>query len=744
MDDQYRERTHLLGKTEYIPDMDVPSGTLIGHVVTAPYAHARLLAYSIENALQTEGVFAIVGAKDIPGINQMGIVEQDEPCLLPIGECNGYMGQAVLLIAAKTKEAALKAERKIEWQWEELPAVLTVEEAFEKKSFVCQNKHFVKGEWQKAMQEAPHTLQGTVEIGGQEHFYFETHSAFAQKQGQGNYYVRSSTQNPTDTQRIVAQILSISNAQVDIEAGCLGGGFGGKQSQGAWAAAWAALLAYMTDKPVRLILNREEDMHISGKRHGVLATWQIGFTTLGEILSYKANFLFDCGWCADVSEAVICHGLFHSDSAYYIPAVCIDIFGCKTNKTSSTAYRGFGVPQTVAVLENAIEQMGTYLKKDAATIRMKNYYGIKTRNTTFYNMKVNDNILRSTHRQICKDSNYYRLQKQVCKFNKEHEFIKQGVSLIPCKFGISFNEDFLNQAGALINIYKDGTLLIHHSGTEMGQGLNDKMRLVVHNELGVPVQNIRVNQTKTSVIPNTTSTAASTGADFNGGALADACQKFKKRIKPLVLSMMGLTKGELVWEDNLIKCGAHSIPFNELVINAYNKRHSLSEKGYYSRDIISYDFKQQQGRPYWYFVMGMAVVHVEVNLLTGVYTMKEVWILHDCGKSIDESIDRGQIHGAFIQGVGWCTMEKIITSTQGKLLTDNLDNYKLPGIYELPEKFHCSLIPNNPEHHNIQNSRAVGEPPLLYALGVWLALQKATEKALPFPAVRESLLKPFS
>ncbi len=743
MDSQYREQAHLLGKTEYLPDIRVPEGTLEGYVVQAPYAHARLLGYDIGEALCTKGVHAIVGADDIPGINQMGTVAADEPCLLPVGSSNGYMGQAVLLIAACSKEAALEARSKISWQWEEQTPILNVDLAMTKGSFVCPSKHLEKGDWQRAMQQAPHTLQGQMETGGQEHLYFETQSALAVKQGQNNYRVRASTQNPTDTQRIVAQILNVSNAQVDIEAGCIGGGFGGKQSQGAWTAAWAALLACVTDRPVRIVLDREEDMCLTGKRHAVTSSWKIGFSGEGNILAYKVVMKFDCGWCADVSEAVICHAMFHLDSAYYIPAICADAYGYKTNKTSSTAFRGFGVPQAVILIENAIDQIATYLKKDPASIRLRNYYGTSVRNTTFYNMKVNDNILRCTHRQICKESNYVQLQKQVARFNKNNKYVKQGVSLIPCKFGISFNEDFLNQAGALLNIYQDGTALIHHSGIEMGQGLNDKMRRVVHNQLGIPMENIRVEDTRTSVIPNTTSTAASTGADFNGGALADACHRLKQRLNPLALKLLHLSEGIPEWKENNVCCDNKSISFPEFVKYVYNNRESLSEKGYYSRDIISYDWNKMSGLPYWYFVMGMAVIHVQVSLLTGTYTMEEVWILHDCGISIDESIDRGQIQGAFIQGAGWCTMEKTVISSKGKLLTNDLDNYKIPGVYDIPLKFHCSLVKDNPEFHNIQNSRAVGEPPLLYSLGIWLALQKAVNKQLPFPATKESLLKAF-
>lgn len=742
---QYREASHLSGTTDYIPDMDVSASSLKAYVITSPYARAKLVRCDLSRIKSAPGVQAVLTAEDIPGTNQMGIVASDEPCLMPTGTVCGYLGQAVCLIAARTLEMAKNAASLIEWEWEELDPVLTLKEAMDKKNFLFDPLILTRGNPAKAMQEAPFQAEGMLSTGGQEHVYFETQSAYAVPLCQGGLFIRSSTQNPTDNQRIVSQILSLPASMIEIEAGCLGGGFGGKQSQGSWTAAWASLLAWKTGKPVLMILDREQDMCLSGKRHPAEARWKVGFNKEGKILAYEVSMAFDCGWCEDVSSAVLHHCLFHADSAYFLPALSATMYACRTNKTSSTAFRGFGVPQAAAVIESAITAISRVLKKDPAVIRRKNYYGIKKNNTTPCNMTVEHNILRSAHSQVIKNSDYKKLRKETVEFNRKHAFTKRGLALVPVKFGISFNESFLNQAGALINVYKDGSVLLHHAGTEMGQGLHDKMRIVVHRELGVPLEHIRVYNTTTSVIPNTTSTAASTGTDFGGAALKDACDKLKKRLSPFALELMGLKKGTLCWNNNQITCTETDqfISFISLVNHAYMVCESLSEKGFYTRKNIGFDLKTMEGRPYWYYVMGTSVACVELDLLTGTHRIMDVWIVHDCGKTIDRGIDLGQIHGAFMQGTGWCTLEQLITDNKGRLLTDSLDNYKIPGIYDIPDNYHIALYQGNPEPLNIQNSRAIGEPPLIYGLSVWLALQDARGTSLPIPATKEMLIKPM-
>jgi len=742
---QYREAAHLAGQTRYLPDLELYEGTLRGYPVSSPYAHARLLELDTSAVMAYPGVATVVTAGDIPGPNTMAPIIDDEPCLLPVGGVCGYAGHVVCLVAADTLETAKKAAALIRWKWEVLPPVLSVEEAMDKRSFLFKPLQLIRGEAGEAMKKAPFREKGSLQAGGQEHYYFETHSAYAVPRHQGGFFVRASTQNPTDNQRFAASLLQLKASDIEVQAGCIGGGFGSKQAQANWCVAWSTLLAWKTKKPVLLILEREQDFRITGKRHPFKASWEVGFDQKGRILAIDLSVAFDCGWCTDVSYAVLHHSIFHIDGAYFIPNLHVMYYPCRTNKTSSTAFRGFGVPQAFSIIESIVTQVARSLGKDAAAVRWQNYYGIKKNNTTPCNMTVDHNILRAAHRQMLEKSNYSALRKQVKEFNKKHISVKRGLAMVPGKFGISFNESFLNQAGALINIYRDGSVLIHIPGTEMGQGLYDKSRTVVSRELGVSLERIRVSDTSTAVIPNTTSTAASTGSDFAGSALKDACDKLKKRLAPIALEMMGLKKGKLDWGNDVIACkeARKTLSFPDLALHAYMELESLSEKGFYKREGIGFELETMEGRPYWYYVMGCAVTLVELNLLTGEFSIPDVWILHDSGYPIDKGIDLGQIHGAFIQGMGWCTMEKLITDETGQLQTFSLDNYKIPGIYELPDNFHIELFEGNPEPRNIHNSRAIGEPPLIYALSVWLALSDARGKMLSLPATREELIKPL-
>ncbi len=742
---QYREAAHLSGETRYIPDMELYRGTLTGYAVSSPHAKARLEHLDVSLARTSPGVAAVLTANDIPGPNTMAPVIDDEPCLLPEGGTCGYMGQVVCIIAADTLENAKKAASLIEWQWKVLDPVLTVEEAMKNEDFLFKPLRLKRGDPAHVMENAPFRKKGSLEAGGQEHYYFETQAAYAVPLHQGGLLIRSSTQNPTDNQRFATSLLGLKASDVEVQVGFLGGGFGGKQTQATWTVAWSALLAWKTKKPVLFIMERDQDFRLTGKRHPFKAHWEAGFDHQGRILALEISMSYDCGWCNDVSIAVLHHSLFHMDGAYYIPHIDSVLYGCRTNKPSNTAFRGFGVPQAISVIESVITQIAQTLGKDSANVRWKNYYGIRKNNRTPYNMLVEHNILRAAHRQIVQKSDYFGLRKKINAFNKKNTFKKQGLALVPGKFGISFNESFFNQAGALINIYRDGSVLIHHPGTEMGQGLHDKMRTVVHRELGVSTDFIRVADTSTSIIPNTTSTAASTGTDFSGAALKDACDKLKKRLNPIALKMMGLEKGKVVWENNTVSCkeAGTGVPFKELSFHSYMILESLSEKGFYKRENIGFNLDTMTGRPYWYYVMGSSVAHVELNLLTGQFRILDMWILHDCGEPVDKGIDMGQIHGAFMQGLGWCTLEKLITGKNGRLETYSLDNYKIPGIYELPENFHIELFQGNPEPLNIHNTRAIGEPPLIYALSVWLALQDARGTTLPIPATREELIKPL-
>lgn len=746
---------HVTGQSVYVNDISA-SRQLVGRVVYSTETHARISLLDTKAALKLNGIAAILTHKDIPGENQMGPVVHDELCLA-VDEVI-FVGQAIALIAAETKEAAIKAEKLIRIEYEELETVLDLHDAIVKNSLITTPRVIECGNVNEIFKSAPHVITGELETGAQEHWYLETQSALAIPGEGKEMKLHASSQNPAETQAIVAEVLGIAKNEVEVEVRRMGGGFGGKETQGNHVAAWAALLANATQRPVGIHLFRDDDQKITGKRHRFLSKYQAGFNDEGKLLAYSVELNSDAGSSTDLSRAILERAMLHAENAYYIPNVKIVGKAYKTNLPSNTAFRGFGGPQGMAVIENVIDQIARFLKKDPSDIRKLNFYGIGEKNITPYRETVANNRLHVMFDQLVASSEYHERRKAITDFNLKHEFVKRGISLTPVKFGISFTTSFLNQAGALVHIYNDGTIAVNHGGTEMGQGLNAKIHGLAASEFGVSPDVIKVSVTNTSKVPNTSATAASSGSDLNGMAVKNAIAKLKARLAEVAVAELNQKQGkeliradEILFADNHIFAASHpetKIPFNELVNQSYLKQVSLSATGFYKTPGIFYDRDLGIGNPFYYYAYGMAVSEVEVDVLTGESKLLRSDILHDVGDSLNEEIDIGQIEGGFIQGVGWVTTEEIKWDKQGRLLTHSPDTYKIPTVNDIPRIFNVNLLSGYPNEGTIRKSKAVGEPPLMLAFSVWLAIKDAVsavgnhefEPAFSLPATAEVVL----
>lgn len=723
---------HVTGQSVYVNDMDVSPLQLISRVVYSPVAHGLIKSLDISEALKVEGVAAILTAKDIPGANQMGPVIHDEPCLADTEVI--FIGQAILLIAAETEEIAIEAERLVRIEFEELDAVLSLREAIEKNLLIAPPRYIMNGNAEDALKKAPFTFDGELETGAQEHWYLETQSALAVPGEGKEMLVYASSQNPAETQAIVAEVLGVPKNEVDVEVRRMGGAFGGKETQANHVAAWAALLANATKRPVKIHLFRDDDQKITGKRHRFLSKYSIGFDETGNILAYKVELNSDAGSSTDLSRAILERAMFHAENAYYIPDISITGKAFKTNLPSNTAFRGFGGPQGMAVIENAIDRIARFLKKEPAEIRKLNFYGIDRDNLAPYGKVIENNRLHIIFDRLVNSSGYYTRRSEIESFNRQNKYLKRGMAMTPVKFGISFTTAFLNQAGALVNIYKDGTVQVNHGGTEMGQGLYTKICGVAAAELGISPDFIKVTATNTSKVPNTSATAASSGSDLNGMAVKNAIDTLRERLIPVAKAELAgagvadVHHGSLCFKDNRVFLDISpevSIRFQDLIQAAYFSRVSLSSTGFYKTPGIHFDRETGKGNPFYYFAYGMAVSEVQADVLTGEYKLLRSDILHDVGDSLNENIDIGQVEGGFIQGVGWCTTEEIKWDNKGRLLTHSPDTYKIPTINEMPLVFNVEFLRDHPNEGTIRKSKAVGEPPLMLAFSVWLAIKDA-------------------
>lgn len=745
---------HVTGEAVYINDMNPGENLLHGYIVQSPYASAKIISADKTEALRCEGVYAILDCSDISGANQMGPVFHDEPCLAD-GSVT-FIGQAVMVIAAISEEAAREAEKKINITYEPLEPILSIEDAMAKNNLLAPTRKIERGDPEEAFKQCAHIIEGELRTGAQEHWYLETQTCLCVPGEDGEMMVYASTQNAAETQAIVAEVLGLGKHRVICEARRLGGAFGGKETSGNHVAAWAALLARKTGRPVKFHLSREVDQKITGKRHRFLSRYKAGFDEEGHILAYTVELNCDAGAAADLTMAILERAMLHAENSYYIPNIRILANAWKTNLPSNVAFRGFGGPQGIAVIETVMDRIGRSLQTDAAEIRLKNFYGLFDRNITPYGETIEHNRLYHIWENLLKTSQYKERRMDAAKYNALHTHNKIGIALTPVKFGISFTTAFLNQAGALVNIYNDGTIQVNHGGIEMGQGLYTKILQIASAELGVSAGRIKVNATNTSRVPNTSATAASSGSDLNGMAVKNAIDTLKERLR---------SHAQMLLEKEIIKAEAEnivfendqvfdknfkdtSISFEKLVQSAYLAQISLSATGFYRTPDIYFDRATGQGRPFHYYAYGMAVSEVSVDCLTGRVKLLRTDILHDVGQSLNEAIDIGQVEGAFIQGVGWCTGEEIKWSEQGLILNASPDTYKIPGVRDIPEIFNVALLQGAPQPGTIRRSKAVGEPPLMLAFSVWMAIkdaisataQHAKEPDFAIPATHETIV----
>ena len=724
---------HITGESVYIDDMPVNDQLLLGKVFFSRYAHAKIKKLNIKKALKVKGVHAILTANDIPGENQMGPIVHDEKCLAEKEVT--FIGQAIALIAAENADALIEAEKLITIEYEVLEAVLDIETAMERNDLLAPQRKIERGNPDEALLTSPHVITGELKTGGQEHWYLETQTALAIPGEGKEMMIHASSQNPSETQSIVAEVLGLKNHDVEVEVKRMGGGFGGKETQGNHVAAWAALLANATRRPVKIHLFRDDDQIMTGKRHRYLSKYEIGFNEQGKILAYKVEFNADGGSSTDLSMSILERAMLHADNAYSLPNVQIIGKAWKTNLPSNTAFRGFGGPQGMAVIENAIDKIARFLTKDPAEIRHLNFYDQEPDVFTPYGQRIENNHLFKMYDKLLVSSEYFKRKEEIIIFNKANEFVKRGIALTPVKFGISFTNSFLNQAGALVNIYTDGTVLVNHGGTEMGQGLHTKMLQIASSELGITPDRVKVNATNTSKVPNTSPTAASSGSDINGMAVKNAIDIIKSRLMDVVIPELeklnnGKTtiKENVVFENNFIYDKENSdnkISFDDIIKFAHFKQVSLSSTGFYRTPDIYFDRQTGQGKPFYYFSYGMSVSEVEIDTLTGQHKLLRTDIIQDVGDSINEGIDRGQIEGGFVQGLGWVTTEELKWDKKGNLLTHSPDTYKIPTVNDIPKIFNVELLKDVPNPGTIRRSKAVGEPPLMLALSVWLAIKDA-------------------
>jgi xanthine dehydrogenase molybdopterin binding subunit len=684
-------------------------------------------------AREVPGVVAVFLAEDVPGLNDTGAVRHDE--ILLADKEVFFHGQIVAFVVGETQEICRAAAEKMIIEYEPLPPIFTIAEAIAANSFHSEPNFIRRGDVAVALQAAPMTLEGEFSLGGQDHFYLETNAAWAERGEDGTIFISSSTQHPSECQHIVAHVLGLPMHSVVVESPRMGGGFGGKETQAAVFASLAALAASKTGRKVRVRLNRDQDMMITGKRHPFLGKFCVGFTEDGMLQAAKIEIFSNGGWSLDLSRAVTDRAVFHLDNAYYIPNVEFSGVVAKTNLASNTAFRGFGGPQGMLVIEEIIDRVARRTGLAPEVVRQKNLYRARGEtNTTPYGQEIEDNRIERIWQELLESSEFESRRVQLCEWNNRHPNQKRGIAITPVKFGISFTTTHLNQAGALVLLYQDGTVQINHGGTEMGQGVHTNVALVAAKELGLTPDRVRVMPTRTDKVPNTSATAASCGTDLNGAAVKNACDVLRARLLPFAVEMLSEQKGsnvaidKIIFNDNMVldsddpKIG---FPFAELLQRAYFARTSLSSTGFYRTPEIHYDRAAGRGKPFHYFAVGAAVSEVEVDGFTGMMHIRRVDILHDVGDTINSGVARGQIEGGFVQGAGWLTNEELVWDSEGRLLTHSPDTYKIPAVGDTPDVFNVTFLSNATQSNVIHGSKAVGEPPLMLAISVREAVRDA-------------------
>ncbi|MFE3055112.1 xanthine dehydrogenase molybdopterin binding subunit [Nocardia sp. NPDC059239] len=720
---------HVTGAALYTDDLVYRTKDVLhAYPVQVPHAHARITALHTAPALRVPGVVRVLTAADVPGINDAG-VKHDEP-LFPEEVC--FHGHAVCWVLAETLEAARLGAAAVEVELEPLPSLITIEEAVAAGSFQGAHPQVRRGDPESGFASSAHVFTGEIHFSDQEHFYLETHAALAHVDEGGQVFVQSSTQHPSETQEIVAHVLGLHSHEVTVQCLRMGGGFGGKEMQPHGFAAIAALGATLTGRPVRLRLNRTQDLTMSGKRHGFHAQWRVGFDAHGRIQALDTTLTSDGGWSLDLSEPVLARALCHVDNLYWIPNARFTGRIAKTNKPSNTAFRGFGGPQGMLVMEDLLGRCAPLLGLDPMELRRRNFY--RAGQSTPYGQQVrHPERITATWDQVLERGEIATRTREIAAFNATHPHVKRGLAVTGVKFGISFNMTAFNQAGALVLIYKDGSVLINHGGTEMGQGLHTKMLQVAATTLGIPLDKVRLAPTRTDKVPNTSATAASSGADLNGAAIKNACEQLRERLLQVAAARLGVHASDVRIADGVARAlgpGDAVVEWNDLCRTAYLQRVQLSAAGFYRTEGLHWDAKTMHGSPFKYFAYGTAAAEVEVDGFTGAYHIRRVDIVHDVGDSLSPLIDIGQIEGGFVQGAGWLTLEDIRWDTgdgpgRGRLLTQAASTYKLPSFSEMPEVFNVTLLQHAHEEGVVYGSKAVGEPPLMLAFSVREALRQA-------------------
>ena len=720
---------HSTGQALYIDDLPEQENLLHGAAVLSKFPCGKIKNINSDKLKNLPFFTKVITAKDIPGDNDIGPIKSGEPVLAD--EFFSYLGQPVAIVLAKTHQEAVHASSLVEIETDlTTKPILNLDDAYKKKSFLEKPMILQKGNIEKDMLKSKYKLSGNFEIGGQDHFYLETHVALTIPGENDEYQVWSSTQHPTEVQHGVGNVLNIPSAKIDSKVRRLGGGFGGKESQATIFAAMSALGAFITQKPVKIRLNRHTDMTATGKRHNFKVFFTVGFTATGKLLALDIKLLSNGGNVLDLSGPVMTRALTHLDNCYFIKSLKAIGYVCKTNTVSNTAFRGFGGPQGMLTIENIIYSVSQFLNKPIDEIRKVNYYSSQNGLKTPYGQIVKNPRIEKILNEIKKLSDYNERIKDIKEFNLNQKNnnlpFRKGIAMMPAKFGISFNKPSLNQGGALVHVYSDGSIRLNHGGTEMGQGLFIKVAQVVAKCFNVPIEQIHITSTNTAEVPNTSATAASSGSDLNGMAAWNASKVIKNRMTDHAAKLFKKNKKDIVFSDGRIICGNKTLSFSELAFSCWENRISLSSTGYYKTPKIFWDQDKLKGHPYFYFTWGAAVSEALLDINTGENRILRADIVQDCGKSLNESIDVGQIEGGFVQGLGWLTCEELYFSQEGKLLTTGPSTYKLPGSRDIPKVFNVKLLENaDNEEKTIFRSKAVGEPPLLLAISHFLALKEA-------------------
>ncbi|KAB7781951.1 xanthine dehydrogenase molybdopterin binding subunit [Methylorubrum populi] len=717
---------HVSGRAHYTDDIPETERTLHAALGLSPIAHGRIKSIDLETLRATPGVAAVLTAADIPGANDCGPVVHDDPIFA--ADTVQYVGQPVFAVVATSRNIARRVAAKAGQvlEIEPLEPVLGPREAVARESYILPPMHLTRGKPAEVLSTAQHRLKGSLSLGGQEQFYLEGQIAYAIPQDDGGIKIQCSTQHPSEMQMLASHVLGVPANRIQVECRRMGGGFGGKESQSGLHVCVVALAASKLKRPVKLRLDRDDDFMVTGRRHGFEYDYEVGFDDAGKILAAELTMISNCGFSTDLSGPVMTRAICHFDNAYWLPNVAIHGYTARTNTQSNTAFRGFGGPQGAFVIEAIMDRIARKLGLDPAAVRKANFYGRDSNNVTPYGQTVVDNVIHELTDELMKTSDYWSRREEINRFNAENPVLKRGISIAPCKFGISFNLTHLNQAGALVHVYTDGSIIVNHGGTEMGQGLNTKVAQIVAQELGVRFERVRPTATDTQKVANTSATAASTGADLNGKAAQDAARQIKKRLGAFAAQLYGGSPEDVVFDNDDVQVNGTLLGFEDLVAKAYISRIQLWSDGFYATPEIHWDRATMSGNPFYYYAYGAAISEVLIDTLTGESRLLRADVLHDAGRSLNPALDIGQIEGGFVQSMGWVTCEELVWHPgTGKLLTHAPSTYKIPTANDVPAQFTTRLFKNDNVKDSIFRSKAVGEPPMLLGFSVWLAIRDA-------------------